>query len=189
MLPLAGYYTNYNEAQCNFQANEIILVQQNAAQDLRFCGFGALAECNCAASSFDPTRFTTQQTPLASTTSIEFKNTDSVQNILITKVIGTVSTNSNCADCGSRLLSFKDKLTNYVILSWPYRGYTFDALTSILSFDPTQADAFSVLTVTISLTNYPSVQMSRDITATVVGGKTASKIAFWATVKLKVQQN
>jgi hypothetical protein len=67
---LADYYSTKNyEAACNIQVNEIILVQQTAANSLSFCGFGALAECNCSQSSFDPARFTTPPaTPFASAT-------------------------------------------------------------------------------------------------------------------------
>jgi hypothetical protein len=78
---LADYYTTYSETACNIQGNEIILVQQNAANKLVFCGFGALADCDCSQSSFDPARFTTPQTPLASVTSLQIKSTDSVQTI------------------------------------------------------------------------------------------------------------
>jgi hypothetical protein len=81
-----------------------------------FCGFGALAECNCAASSFDPARFTTPQTPLASITSLALKSTDSVQIILISKAFDTVSTVCGSADgvskCGPGSLYFKDKFKN-----------------------------------------------------------------------------
>jgi hypothetical protein len=36
------YTTTHYEVACNIIANEIILVQQNSAYDLRFCGFGVL---------------------------------------------------------------------------------------------------------------------------------------------------
>jgi hypothetical protein len=77
---MANYYatTNY-EAACNIQANEIILVQQNAAYNLRFCGFGALSDCNCSQSSFDTLLFTTPPaTPFASATSISVAQSESV---------------------------------------------------------------------------------------------------------------
>ena len=79
----------------------------------------------------------------------------------------TVSTSSGCAPCGDRSLSFKDKLAGVVISSWPYRGFNFDAATLILTLNPALADASSVLTVTVSLNNYPSVKFSQDITVTV----------------------
>ena len=41
-----------------------------------------------------------------------------------------------------------------------------------MTLDPAQADATSVITVTISLLNYPAVFMSQNITAVVDGGKT-----------------
>jgi hypothetical protein len=79
----------------------------------------------------------------------------------------TVSTSSCGVSCGPRSLSFTDKLTGFLILTWPYRGYNFDAATSILTVDPVLADLSSVITVTVSLTNYPTVQFSQDITVTV----------------------
>ncbi len=66
--------------------------------------------------------------------------------------------------CGSRSLSFRDKLNGILITSWPYKGYNFDASTFKITLDPAQADAMSTLTVTISLDSYPAVQMSQDIT-------------------------
>ena len=69
--------------------------------------------------------------------------------------------------CGSRSLSFKDKLTGILITSWPYKGYNFYASTFKITLDPAQADAASVMTVTISLDNYPTVLMSQDITVIV----------------------
>ena len=50
-------------------------------------------------------------------------------------------------------------------------------MTSKFTLDPAQADVESVITVTISLLNYPAVFMSQDITAVVYGGKIAA-IAF-----------
>lgn len=79
----------------------------------------------------------------------------------------TVSTSSCGVSCGPSSLSFTDKLTGLVILTWPYRGYNFDAATLILTVDPVLADPSSVITVTVSLTNYPTVQFSQDITVTV----------------------
>jgi hypothetical protein len=73
------YTTTYYEVACNIQANEIILVQNNAAHDLRFCGFGVLADCFCGQSSFDPLLFTTPiAKSFASVTAISAKSTDSV---------------------------------------------------------------------------------------------------------------
>jgi len=69
--------------------------------------------------------------------------------------------------CGSRSLSFKDKLTGILITSWPYKGYNFYASTFKITLDPAQADATSTLTVTISLDSYPTVLMSQDITVIV----------------------
>ena len=69
--------------------------------------------------------------------------------------------------CGPRSLSFKDKLSGVVITTWPYKGYNFDANTSKITLDPAQADVTSVMTVTISLDNYPTVFMSQDITVIV----------------------
>ena len=76
---LADYYaTQSYEIACNIQVNEIILEQQNTKGELRFCGFGVLAECECSQSSFDPSNFTQPPaTPFASATSISVKSTDS----------------------------------------------------------------------------------------------------------------
>ncbi len=82
-------------------------------------------------------------------------------------MIDTVSSSKGCVNCGPRSLSFKDKLSGLVITTWPYKGYNFDPSTSKITLDPARADAASVLTVTISLDNYPTVFMSQDITVTV----------------------
>ncbi len=82
-------------------------------------------------------------------------------------MIDTVSNSKGCVNCGPRSLSFKDKLSGLVISIWPYKGYNFDPSTSKITLDPARADAASVLTVTISLDNYPTVFMSQDITVTV----------------------
>jgi hypothetical protein len=58
-------------------------------------------------------------------------------------------------------------MSGLVITTWPYKGYNFDPITSKITLDPAQADAMSVLTVTISLNNYPTVLMSQDITVIV----------------------
>mgnify|MGYP001063224283 CR=1 FL=1 len=78
------YSTTYTEVDChNIQGNEIVAEQQSLSNDLLFCGFGVLADCDCVTSSFDPFLFTT--TPLikfASITSLLVKSTDSIQTIL-----------------------------------------------------------------------------------------------------------
>ena len=51
-----------------------------------------------------------------------------------------------------------------------------------MTLDPAQADATSVITVTISLSNYPTVFMSQNITAVVNGGKANNSVA--TTTKL-----
>jgi hypothetical protein len=94
-----------------------------------------------------------------------------VQTILITQGPDTISSTCGSADgfskCGPRSLKFKDKLTGQEILSWPYTGFSFDATTSKLTLDPAQAVATIELTVTVSLVDYPIVQMSSDIAVTV----------------------
>ena len=50
-----------------------------------------------------------------------------------------------------------------------------------MTLDPSQADERSVITVTISLSNYPAVFMSQNITAVVVGGKATSTVALGKT--------
>jgi hypothetical protein len=82
-------------------------------------------------------------------------------------MIDTVSSSNGCVSCGPSSLSFRDKLSGLVITTWPYKGYNFHASTSKITLDPAQADAMSVLTVTISLDNYPTVFMSQDITVIV----------------------
>jgi hypothetical protein len=47
-------------------------------------------------------------------------------------------------------------------------------MTLKMTLDPAQADAKSLITVTISLLNYPAVFMTQNITAVVDGGKTAA---------------
>jgi hypothetical protein len=89
-------------------------------------------------------------------------------------VVDYVSSNG-CASCGPSSLSFKDKLTGLVISTWPYRGYSFDAITYKLTLDPALADAMSVITASLSLVNYPTLLMLQDITAVVDGGETAFK--------------
>ena len=77
-------------------------------------------------------------------------------------------------ECGSRYLSFKNKLTGQQIdeTNMPYFGYTYHpptgtASTGTVYLDPTKAAAHMVVTVTISLVNYPTVQWSEDVTSTV----------------------
>jgi hypothetical protein len=70
-------------------------------------------------------------------------------------------------NCGPSSLSFTDKLSGLVITTWPYKGYNFDPSTLKITLDPAQAGTASVLTVTISLDNYPTVFMSQDINVTV----------------------
>lgn len=73
------------------------------------------------------------------------------------------------AECGSRYLSFKNKLTGQQIdeTNMPYFGYTYDPPSGTVYFDPKIAAAHMVVTVTISLVNYPTVQWSEDVTSTV----------------------
>ena len=46
---------------------------------------------------------------------------------------------------------FTDKMTmkNEVITKWLYKGYVWDAESSVLTLNPAEADAFSVLTATL----------------------------------------
>ncbi len=128
---LGNYYTKYGEVLCNIQVNEIILVQQSSSKDLRFCGFGALSDCNCAQSSFDSTQFTTRQaTSFASVTSLTVKYTDSLQSITFNnQMADTVSSVCGSADGFSkcpRVIVFKDKTTGQLV-TFPYKGMTYDA--------------------------------------------------------------
>jgi hypothetical protein len=51
---LSNYYPLYVETSCQRQANSITLKQQTSTHDLRLCGVGALADCDCSLSSFNP---------------------------------------------------------------------------------------------------------------------------------------
>ena len=136
------YYTTYYEVACNILANEIILVQQNAAYDLRFCGFGVLADCDCTLSSFNPLLFSTSQaTPFASATSLTLKSSDSVQTITInSKMPDTISSVCGLADgvtkCGPRAITFKERSSGVIIDTWPYFAFNWNAATSELTFNP-----------------------------------------------------
>ena len=72
-------------------------------------------------------------------------------------------------ECDSRYLSFKNKLTGQPIdeTNMPYFGYSYDPSTGEAYLDPSQAAAHMVVTVTISLELYPTVQWSEDVTSTV----------------------
>ena len=97
---LADFYAQYSEASCMIQANEIIVVQQTVGNNLFFCGFGALADCDCATSSFNPALFTTTPaTQFASAISLSIKLTDSVQTIVFNSQISdTISSVCGSAD-------------------------------------------------------------------------------------------
>jgi len=58
------YFNKYGEIICNIQAKEIIVVQQTKDLNLIFSGFGALSDCDCSKSQFDPSLFTTMPTTL-----------------------------------------------------------------------------------------------------------------------------
>jgi len=170
---LPDYSKTYNEVACNFQANEII-IEKTVVQEMRLCGFGALASCDCTQSSFDPQFFTVppSTTFAPATTSVSVKSTDTVQkfkfNLQQPDTVSTVCGNGDgTTSCGERSLSFTDKLTNLPINTWPYKGYSFDVSNSELTLDPAQADANSAITVKISLVSYPAAFYSQDITAVV----------------------
>jgi hypothetical protein len=139
---MGDYFKNkYGEILCNIQANEIIVVQQTAGKNLYFGGFGALSDCDCSKSQLDPSLFTIPPTILlASITSLKVKSTDAVQNILISAQIpDTVSSSCAPADgvskCGPRSLNFTDKTTGVPVTNWPYMGFFWNEVTSILSVD------------------------------------------------------
>jgi hypothetical protein len=63
-------------------------------------------------------------------------------------------------ECGTgRELSFKNKLTGQqiTVADMPYFGWSYDPVLGNANFDPTKAAAYMVLTVTISLSQYPTV--------------------------------
>jgi len=169
---LADYSKTYKEVVCNLQANEII-IEKTVIEDIRFCGFGALASCDCSQSSFDPQFFTVPPTTtFASATSVTVKSSDTVQkfkfNLQQPDTVSTVCGNGDgIKSCGERELSFTDKLTSLPINTWPYKGYSFDPLNSELTLNPAEADANSVITVKISLISYPAAFYSQDITSVV----------------------
>jgi hypothetical protein len=110
--------------------------------------------------------------PFASATSISVKSTDSVQQISFnTQIPDTISSSCGSGDgiskCGPRAISFKDKSTGLKICKWPYLGFEWNELTSVLTLDPAQAAATCVLTATISFLTYPLAFFSQDITTTV----------------------
>ena len=174
----ADYYTKYSDISCNRQANELIVEHQSAGIDLWLCGFGILAQCNCAQTSFDTALFT-NPTPFASATSLSIQSTSSLQTIYFNRnqpdTISSVCGNADgITTCGPRAsLYFKDKLTGLKVLTWPYLGYNYDGQ-STLTLDPAQAYEASVLTAIIGLQNYAAVIFSQDITVVVKGGKTKS---------------
>jgi hypothetical protein len=95
-----------------------------------FCGFGVLADCDCATSSLNPALFTTMPTSLfVSATSISVKSTDGIQSIAFnTQIPDTVSSVCGSADgfskcgLGPRYVSFKDKMTGLMV-TFPYKGF------------------------------------------------------------------
>ena len=140
---LADYYaTTHYEVTCNIIANEIILVQKNAAYDLIFCGLGVLSDCDCTLSSFNPLLFSTSQaTPFASATSLTLKSSDSVQTITLnSKMPDTISSVCSLADgvskCGPRAITFKERSTGVIINTWPYLAFNWNGSTSELTFNP-----------------------------------------------------
>ena len=140
---------------------------------MRFCGFGALGDCDCSQSSLDPKHFTVPPaTAFASLTSVTVKSIDTVQkfkfNLQQPDTVSTVCGNGDgISKCGERLLSFTDKQTSLPIGNWPYKGYSFDPSNSELTLNPGEADANSVITVKISLISYPAAFYSQDITSVV----------------------
>ena len=99
----------YIEVGCNnLQGNEIIAEQQTGGYDLVFCGFGALADCDCSTSTFETT--VTPELP----PSLNIVSTDNIKTFtLITP--DTISSVCGNADgfsfCGERVISIEDKLT------------------------------------------------------------------------------
>ena len=65
--------------------------------------------------------------------------------------------------CGPRIVFFVDKITGLPILVWPYSGYSWNAVTSVLTLNPAQAPPLCVLTAIIKLVDYPTVFYPQDI--------------------------
>jgi len=144
-------------------------VQQNALYNLEFCGFGALSDCDCAASSFDPQHFTVTPAPALLTTSLLFSKTDGVKTIELNSLLQLPDTVSSvCGNrdglskCGPRLITVTDKNSGLPVTE--SQGISFSGTT--LTIDTAQAITTRVLTVSLSLVSNPQVFWLQEITLT-----------------------
>jgi hypothetical protein len=97
----------------------------------------------------------------------------------VSAVCGLADGFSKCG-LGPRVITFTDKITGQPV-AFPYNGFTWNAVTSVLTRDPAQAAAGTcVLTATVTLVNYPTVFYSQDITST----NTVTKQIFIASQTL-----
>ncbi len=162
-------FTKYSEAICNLEANEIIAAQSTPNNDLGFCGFGALSDCDCSKSSFQSYLFTPTTSAassdhnLALETSISLQSTDATQTFYIPDTISSVCGNADgFSKCIRSNTSLIDKLTGLTVTTYPYKGWTASTASSTLTLDPAQADPHSEFTLTMSLSAAPSVVISKD---------------------------
>ena len=117
-------------------------------------GFTALASCDCSKTSFNSTLISLSANPFASKTYLNTKYTDASINITFNlQLPDTVSSVCGLADgltkCGLRVITFKDKMTGKIITQWPFNGFQWDSLSSVMTFNPAQATATCVLTATL----------------------------------------
>lgn len=139
---------------------------------LAMAGMGILSSCDCSKSSFSPKLILLPAKPFASATTLTTSYTDLPISITFnTRMPDTVSCVCGPADgftkcgLGPRVISFKDKETGELV-TFPYRGFDWDAALSVLTLDPAQTSGTCVLTATLQLVNYPAVFYSQDITST-----------------------
>ena len=141
---------------------------------LAMAGFSILSDCDCSLSSFNPALISPYAATVtfASSTTLNTKSTDPPVIITFnTQMPDTVSSVCGPADgftkcgLGPRVMSFKDKDTGNPV-TFPYKGFTWNAVLWVLTLDPAQTAGTCVLTATLSLVNYPTVFYSKDITST-----------------------
>ncbi len=116
-------------------------------------GFTALASCDCSKSSFNSTLISLTANSFASKIYLNTKYTDASVNITfnlqlpdtVSSVCGLANGFSKCG-LGQRIITFKDKMTGQLIIQWPFCGFEWDSVSSVLTFNPAQAAATCVLT-------------------------------------------
>jgi hypothetical protein len=162
-------YNAYTEVPCNKVGNKIIVKRPGSNMILAMAGLSILSSCDCSESSFNPALIVAKH-PFATA----FNTTSTSAKISIDfnkQTPDTVSSVCGLADGFSKcphITSFKDKETGKPV-TFPYRGYDFNATSSVLTLDPAKAAGTCVLIATISLRDYPTIAYSQDIVSTIVG--------------------